>query len=196
MAWAPDYVTSAELKAFVRVDDTSDDVQVALAVTSASRAVDKATGRQFGKLDSAAEWFYTAVWDRRLGRWVVRIDDAATTTGMVVKVDGVTVTDYTLEPRQAVAKGRVWTLLVLGTTVACSGDRDGVAVTAAWGWPTVPTPVKQATLLQASRFLARRDSPYGIAGSPDAGSEMRLLATVDPDVRVSLGPYARNWAVA
>ena len=51
---------------------------------------------------------------------------------------------------------------------------------------------QEATLLQASRLAARRDSPFGVAGSPDAGSEMRLLARVDPDVAVALEPYRRR----
>lgn len=191
MAWAPDYASSADLKAFLRVADSVDDAQVALAVTASSRVIDKACGRQFGVLASATEWTYTAVWNRHRGRWVVPIDDVATTTGMVVKVDGETVTDYTLEPRQGVAKGKVWVLLVLGETVVCSGGRDGVAMTALWGWPSVPSAIKQACLLQSSRFLARRDSPFGIAGSPDSGGELRLLASLDPDVRVSIRPYVR-----
>jgi len=56
----------------------------------------------------------------------------------------------------------------------------------------VPTTVKQATLLQASRVFARREAPFGVAGSPDMGSELRLLEKVDPDVAVMLVPYVRN----
>ena len=195
MTWKPDYATLSELKAFLRITDTVDDTQIATVVTAASRAIDKATGRQFGLLSAAAEWIYTPVWDRHLGRWIVTIDDVATTTAMIVKIDGTATTDYTLEPRNAVAKGRVWTQLVLGSDEACTGARDCAAITASWGWPSVPVAVKEAALLQASRFHARRDSPYGVAGSPAEGSELRLLATVDPDVRVALGDYTRVWGM-
>ena len=196
MAWAPDYVTAAELKAFQRVNDTVDDVQIAMAISAASRAVDKAAGRQFGQLAAAATWVYTAEWDRRAGRWVVSTDDYDTVTGLAVSVGGTVTTDYVKHHPQAVSKGKVWTGLTLGQGVAASSTPEDVAVTARWGWSAVPTSVKQATMLQAARFLARRDSPYGVAGSPAEGSEMRLMATVDPDVRVSLGPYVRVWAVA
>lgn len=196
MAWAPDYVTTADAKAYLRIGDTVDDAQIALAVTAASRAVDRACGRQFGQLAAATAWFYTLEYDRRSGVWLAPIDDVATTTGMVVSVDGTVTTDYRLMPRQAVAKGRVWTTLVLGSSVAGTATEDALSLTASFGWPAVPSSVKQATLLQSARFLARRDSPFGIAGSPDAGSEMRLLATVDPDVRVSLDAYVRRvWAL-
>lgn len=202
MAWAPDYVTSAELKAYLRISDTDDDAQIALAITAASRAVDTHAGRQFGSVSPAEQRFYTSRWDRRICRWVVDVDDLMTTTNfaaITVDSEGVTVgtiDDYVLEPRNAAAKGRAWTQVLVRPNSAYkpTGARDEVAVTALWGWTAVPAAVKQATLLQASRIFARRQSPYGIAGSPDDGSEMRLLARVDPDVAVTLNPYKRWWA--
>jgi hypothetical protein len=212
VTWAPDYATSAELKAYARINDTVDDVQVALAITASSRAIDRYCGRQFGQVASAAQWTYTAQWDRRRCRHIVRIDDLATTTSLVVDLNGTAVTDYTLEPRNAVVKGGVWTELVFGQGVGGivfgtdvggfafgSGfpdstiALDGVTITALWGWSSVPAAVKQACLFQANRLLARRDSPFGVAGSPADGSELRLLATLDPDVKVALGRYQKFW---
>lgn len=203
MAWAPDYATTAEAKAFKRIGDTVDDAQIALAITASSRAIDKHTGRQFGSAN--AERFYTARYDRRRCRWVVDIDDLMTSAGLDVQVQDADGNDlgaidqYTLEPRNAAANGEPWTLLVVGasSTYAPTGRPDEVAITATpWGWTAVPTPVKEACLLQQSRILSRRESPYGIAGSPDQGSELRLLAKLDPDVAVILGPYIRWWAAA
>jgi len=204
MAWAPDYVTSAQLRAFVHISDSVDDAQVAVAITAASRAVDLHTNRQFGLVASAEERFYTAYWDRQRCRWVVPIDDVMTTTGFLAETqdaDGTTVgaiDDYYLEPRNAAAQGRPWTHLVVkpDSTFKPTGVENEVAITGRWGWTTVPVPVEQATYLQGSRFLARRDSPFGIAGSPDVGSELRLLARLDPDVSVSLRGYIRWWAGA
>lgn len=195
MAWAPDYCTVEELAAFRRVDDDADDAQLAHAIAAASRAVDQHCGRQFGKSDGPVVRRYTAVYDRRRRsrRWVVAIDDLSTTADMAVTVDGQPTNDYELLPVNAVADGRPYTELALERA---TGGEHTVEVTATWGWPDVPVVVKQATLLQASRFASRRDSPYGVAGSPDLGSELRLLARVDPDVAVSLGPYVRWWAAA
>lgn len=53
----------------------------------------------------------------------------------------------------------------------------------------VPSMVKLATQLQASRWAKRRDAPFGIAGSPEMGSELRLLARLDPDVEILLGGW-------
>jgi hypothetical protein len=127
---------------------------------------------------------------------MVEVDDLQTTTGLVVEIDGTATTDYTLEPRNAVAKGKAWTRIVFGTTLSPTGAVDEIAATASWGWAAVPSAVKLATRLQASRFGVRRDSPYGIAGSPQTGSELRLLARLDPDVAVSLGDYIRIWGAA
>lgn len=57
---------------------------------------------------------------------------------------------------------------------------------ASFGLVDVPAVVRQACLIQASRLFARKNSPYGIAGSPEAGSEMRLLDRIDPDVSALL----------
>lgn len=204
MAWAPDYVTTAVLASFLRIDDTVDDTELSYAISAASRAVDEDTGRQFGVVASAEQRFYTGRWDRKRCRWVVEFDDLMSVSGFAAETqdsEGTTVgaiDDYVMEPRNAAAKGRPWeAMLVLpNSSFKPTGRVDEVAVTALWGWTAVPDPVVQATLLQASRLFSRRTSPYGIAGSPDLGSELRLLARVDPDVSVSLRPFRRWWGAA
>lgn len=197
MAWEPDYITAEELRAFVRVGDTADDVYLAVAATAASRAIDQHCNRQFGLVEVAEERKYTGRADAERGRWVVDIDDLMSTTDLAIEIDGTALDLYELEPVNAAAKGRPWTRLVVDSDAAVlpAGDRNEVVITGIWGWTAVPTAVKQAAYLQGSRFLSRRDSPYGIAGSPDVGSEMRLLSRVDPDVGVSLRPYVRRRAL-
>lgn len=183
MGWAPPYVDPDELNRFVRVVDVVDDVEAGLAIEAASRAVDAFTGRQFGQVDAAEARRYTA--RPRSGGWVADIDDLMTAADLAVEGPSGPVTGYDLTPVNAAQEGRPWTRLLVGV----AGE---VTVTAQWGWTAVPDAVKQATLLQASRFLSRRDSPYGVAGSPSDGSELRLLARVDPDVAVILAPYVRR----
>lgn len=197
MAWAPDYVSAVELAEYMRISDTADDAELAIAITAASRAIDHHTNRQFGQVAAPEERFYTARYDYNRCRWVVEVDDFMTTTGLVILVDGVALTGYTKEPVNAAAKSRPWTRLLVDSDSAVlpTGEQHEVSATVRWGWTTVPPPVRQAALLQGSRFHSRRDSPYGIAGSPDAGSELRLLSRVDPDVGVSLRSYVRRRAV-
>lgn len=182
MAWAPDYLEPDELEDYVRVDDDVDAVQVAWAIGGASRAVDNACGRQFGRVDTPEERLYTPHWDVLRCSWVIDIDDLATVVGATI--GGVSVATASLYPRNAVAKGKVWTRLLVDSS-------DEQAVTASWGWPAFPVSVLQATALQASRLLARRDSPFGVAGSPQQGSELRLLAKLDADLVTTVAPYVR-----
>jgi hypothetical protein len=187
MAWKPDYITVDQLKAYNKINDTKDDAELALAVTAASRAIDTFCGRQFGKVDAPEERFYEAKYDRHRGMYVVQIDDLATVEGTLL--NGEELDTANLYPRNAVAKGKVWEEL----RVESAGE---VSITAPWGWPAVLNTIKFATKLQADRFAQRRDSPFGIAGSPTVGSELRLLSKVDPDVAVSLAAYRRWWAAA
>jgi hypothetical protein len=202
MAWAPDYCTSAELKSFLRIeeDDTVDDAQVALAVTAASRGIDLHTRRQFGNTGTAQDRYYTASWDRRRSRWTVAIDDLMTVAGLTVAYDvdddatySAVIDSYQLKDVNAAVEGRPWTKIVVhpGSSVLPGALEDGVEVHAVFGWTSVPTTIKEACLLQASRLVSRRDSPYGVAGSPEAGSEIRLLSKLDPDVALMVKSYRK-----
>lgn len=196
MAWAPDYCTTAELKTYVRIDDATDDTVLALAITAASRAIDRACNRQFGAVTAAEERSYTAFYDRCRARWVVDIDDVMDDTGLTVTTEDGTIDLYALKPANAPQVGAPWWRLIVDPDAAVKPNttEDGVTVEAVWGWTAVPSTIKQATLLQASRVFSRRTSPFGVAGSPDAGSELRLLSKVDPDVEVMVRAYTRWWA--
>lgn len=199
VAWRPDYITLQELKDYKTIDDDLDDAQLATAITAASRAIDKATNRQFGKVDTPQGRVYSAWWNGERCRWVVDIDDLQDTAGLVVTIGGVAVTKYKLEPRNAVVDGLAWTSLVLAPdaeALPSSADEYEVTGLAPWGWAAFPPAVVEAAYIQSHRFANRRDSPYGVAGSPQQGSELRLLARLDPDVKVSLGLYVRPRTVA
>jgi uncharacterized phiE125 gp8 family phage protein len=198
MTWAPDYVEAEELKAYLRIDDTVDDSEVALAITAASRAVDRCANRQFGLAAAPEARVYTARWDKDRCRYVIDIDDLMTVTGLTVTGEAGAIDVFAKQPGNANLAGQPWTRLVVDPTSATlpTLKEDGVTVTARFGWTTVPVAVRQATLLQAARLFKRRDAAFGVAGSPELGSELRLLAKVDPDVAVVLGPYQRWWGAA
>lgn len=200
MTWAPDYITTADLRDYLRIDDQVDDVQLATAITAASRAVDQLTGRQFGVLAAAEQRVYDGCYDRAAYGWFVEIDDLMSVTDLAVATDPAgdrtyteTVTDYELRERNAPAKGLPWTRLDIG--VSPHGRAGLVAVTGVWGWSAVPSTVEQATLIQAARVFKRRVAPFGVAGpTSDQAPGLRLLAKIDPDVEVMLRPYKRRWS--
>lgn len=191
MTWAPDYVEVADLASYLHIDDRADDAFLATWVTTVSRNIDDHCGRQFGQVDAAEERYYTPVYDRHECASFVDIDDLQDITDLTVEdSSGVAVTDYVLLPRNAAAKGRPYEQLRLA-------DFTGeIAVSARWGWSAVPAAVKAGVFLQGARLAARRDSPFGISGSPQEQGEIRLLAQLDPDFRTSLKPLCRRWWAA
>lgn len=193
MAWAPDYCTVPELAAYRRIEDSDDDAELQLAVTAASRAIDRATDRQFGKTDSTETRTFEARWSRRLGLYVVDVDDIMTATGLVVTVSSSAVTAYRKYPLNADKQGRPWEQIALGSATpdTLGSGPPTVDITATFGWSAVPATIKNACLLEASRFFADKNAPFGVAGSPDQGNELRLLAKVHPDVEVMLTSYRR-----
>lgn len=192
MAWAPDYSTTERVRNYLNIDDGSDDLFISAWVTAVSRNIDSHCSRQFGKVAALEERYFTPAWDRRAGVWFVDIDDLHSSTGLVISTDDATaVTEYTLLPRNAAALGRPYERIKIES---CTGE---LAIqSAAWGWAAVPPSIESGLWLQAARLAARRDSPFGVAGSPSVGSEVRLLAQLDPDFRVVLKPFVRRWWAA
>lgn len=198
MTWAPDYVTSAELKNYIGITDNADDALVDLWITTVSRNVDDFCGRQFGKVDAAEDRFYTPVWDRSEQAWFATIDDLQDTTGLTitdengtaVALQSSTVDGYQLLPRNAAARGRPYEQLKLKVA---TGE---ITLNGLPGWNAVPSGVKTGMFLQAARLNKRRTSPFGISGSPQEQGEIRLLARLDVDFETSLRPLVRDWWAA
>lgn len=204
MTWAPDYCTQQELIDFAHTDD-GDAAWIDFARGTASRAIDRCAHRQFGRVAAPEARRYTARWSRKNVGWLVETADLMDLAGVTIAFDALGDRSYSqvIDPSKvdwlpwdAAELGRPWERMLLRADAGVLDDRrGGVRVVAPWGWTAVPVPVHEASLLQGSRLLMRRDSPYGIAGSPEAGSEKRLLARVDPDVEVALAGYVRKtWA--
>lgn len=197
------YATLAELRAYAGIpaDDTQDDPHLQVALDAASEQIDRHCGRSFTLAAVAEARYYTAT-----SKDYVTVDAFQTTTGLVVETDDngdgtfettwTVGTDFDLYPYNAAAVGAPWSRLVrTGTSRSFPTRARRVKVTAKYGPSAVPAPVEQACLLQALRLFTRRHAPFGVAGSPDVGSEVRLLARLDPDVEELLRPFRRRWAV-
>lgn len=201
MTWKPDYITAADVKAYLRVTDTVDDAQFASWVTAASRAVDRACNRQFGLAAAPVARVYRRApfYDYTTGLFVLEIDDLMSTSGLTI--NGTAYASFSgavLLPDNAPADGLPWTHLGLTSwpTLSTPGAPILNTLVATWGWTTVPAQVPAACELQVARWNFRRDAPAGVAGSPDQGSEIRLLAKLDPDVATTLAGLVRPRKVA
>lgn len=73
------------------------------------------------------------------------------------------------------------------------GRQDDVVaylgVTARWGWPEVPRPVVEATVLMTNRMAARADSPLGMTGQAEYG--FAYVRKNDPDIADLIEPYRK-----
>jgi hypothetical protein len=191
---ANEYVTLTELKSQLGLgpDDDSRDADLNRARASASRSIDKTTGRRFWLDPDPVQ----RVFNPR-GR-IVRendgdlflVDDIGSAGGLVVETGSgaswAVVTGYETSPDNALIEGRPVTglLRVLGTWGTAT---TRLRVTARFGWPAVPDDVHEAALIQASRLFKRKDSPEGIIGSAEWG--VRNLSRRDPDVWALIEPY-------
>lgn len=189
---ANEYSDLATLKLQLGITDTARDTLLNRALTAASRAIDKQTGRRFW-LDAVAVARVYNPYKRiaRDGRGELLLtDDIGTASGLVVEV-GTTgswtaLTSYETYPDNALADGLPLAGFLLPTGV-WGTSLTRVRVTARWGWPAVPDDIEQATRLQAGRLYRRKDSPEGVAGSADWG--LVRVPRLDPDVLALVEPY-------
>jgi hypothetical protein len=188
VGWAPEYVPIAGedgLAAYCRT--SADDPFLVSIGPAAARAVDDFCRRQFGQLAAPATFTYDAHNAARLadGTWVLEVDDVQDITAATVTVDGTVVAagidGYRWWESNAVVKGYPYTALRFAERPCGT-----VEMFARAGWSAVPDSVPAAVRLQAHRWFIRRESPYGIAGSPTEGNAVRLGARLDPDARVIL----------
>lgn len=193
IGWAPDYIELEDLKAFLRIpdDDQEDDVQLALAITAASRSIDHCCNRQFGLTEMESR-FYSPYYDSRARTYIVTIDDCFAVSGITVNPDD-EITDYSLKPSNAAAKGLPYTYLVLDTAPPTM-DADSIEIEGEWGWEEIPSAVQNACLLQASAFFSRRESVMGIEGSSEFGTPFRVSRYVEPHVDLMLRDFKLAWA--
>ena len=197
------YATRNQIKAALRIGtaDTIDDDLIDNCAGAASRLIDGYCNRQFWSVGSATTRVYMAEND-----FYCHIDDIAG-TAIVLKTSGATdgnfdvtwsPSDYQLEPLNGRLDGLQWAYdkiravgdYLFPTVNGNYGEQALVQVTAVFGWPSVPEPVTQATIIQASRIFKRYDSPLGVAGFGDLGA-IRVSRFLDPDMAQLVEPYRR-----
>lgn len=167
--------------------DSTRDELLSSALDSASRYIDRVTGRRFYIDESPVPRVVNprgnVVCDRD-GNHLLIADIGDDADFQVEVGQGLSFTDVTaaveLEPTDALDQGEpITSLLRLGGRWSSSpGQR--VRITAHWGWPEVPAEIVSATLIQATRIFKRKDSPEGVTGSAEWG--VVRVSRTDPDV--------------
>ena len=197
------YATKNQVKAALRIGtaDTLDDDLIDNCVGAASRLIDGYCNRRFWQTGTAEARIFQAE-----DSFYCSIDDIAGTALTLkssTQADGTfdltwSRSDYQLEPLNGNLDGLEWSYdkiravgdYLFPTVNANYGEQALVQVTAVFGWPSVPEPVTQATIIQASRIFKRYDSPLGVAGFGDLGA-IRVSRFLDPDMAQLVEPYRR-----
>ena len=181
-----------------------DDGKLERAIESASRKIETWCGRVFTADTSASTRVFVADSGDE-----VSVDDISSTSGLVVKVDtamdGTFTTTisagYQLEPLNGRRNGIAWPYteicLVNNATAwfPIYGEQALVQITAKWGWPGIPAPIRDACIIQAAAVLKGPESPFGVAGLGDMGI-MRVKTGLHPQAEMLVADYRRLAVVA
>ena len=165
-----------------------------MAVEAASRQIDSYTERYFYNAGTATKIFAP------LDEFVCATEDFIALTQVQTSEDGESwdttwgTDDWQAEP----LNGRAGGLVTSYTQIRAVEDylfpyRQGeatVRLTGTWGWSAVPVEISMACKIQAARLFIRRQSPFGIAGTPELGT-VRLSAKLDPDVQALIAPFRK-----
>lgn len=201
MAITNGYCTLSELKDSLQIDDSVDNASLEAAIMSASRMIDDYTQRFFykdGTIASPVTRYYTPE-----DAISLNIDDIVTVSSVATDNDLLftyttvwSTSDFVVEPINNPRKSWPYNRLVaVGAYVWPFQIPQSVKITGAWGWSAVPQEIQLATKIQASRLFIRRQSPFGIAGSPELGT-VRLSSRLDPDVEALIRPFKKVRGLA
>lgn len=206
MALGDPYASLTDIKNYLKLPlaDTTRDANLSAALASATGDIEKHCHRQFNLDTTATQRIYEP------DNWrEVRVDDFGTLTGLIVDVDNsgtgnfsqtLATSDYEVYPLNGIVDGTPgWPynrlLVVSGNwlPVLTFGRRGTVRVTAKYGWPAVPAPIKQACLIIAAQKFRLADAPWGVAGMTEFGTAVRIREI--PLVKETLAPYIRYVAL-
>lgn len=176
------YTSLEEMKDRLGAVASGLDLVLVLAIDAAEAAVEDpgfGCGRRF-----TADTVATARVFESCGNYVY-VDDISSTSGLIVAdTAGTTYTAYQLEPLNGIGpNGRPWpyTKIRLATQYFAYPTYAGqatVIVTAKWGWPAVPNPVRDAVRILASDLFGMRNNQFGLAFTDMAAVRIRENATV------------------
>lgn len=194
------YATLEELRGQVQLGtDLSQDGQLTIALDAASEAVDDFCNRSFSVVDPLVDLAESRIYTARSRSRIIihdlaQLDQVETRPGTSEPFELITADTAVVWPEHAPVEGRPYTEVRRASGHSWAGLPRSIRVTGWFGWLAVPAVVKQATLIQASRFFQRRSAQFGVAPVPglDGSGGLRLLARLDADVEVMLQSVRRD----
>ena len=200
--------TLADVKQALGISDPVDDDRISLAIDAASRAIESRCNRYFRQdAEPSARRFVSN------DPWLVEVDDISTPTGLIIQSDyagdgtfGTTWTsaDYQLEPVNGIMQGQInWPFTKIrairslyfpvwgGIAYPKPYTQALVEVTARWGWPSIPTPVVKACIVQAISLFKADETPFGATPFAETGI-VRMKTALHPTAELLLEPYRED----
>ena len=198
------YATLAEFKSAIGIGtaDNTDDTALQSVLDATDALIDNYTDRRQGFGTATETRYYTT------SDWAyVLTDDLVSVTTLQTddEGDGVYETtwsypaDFVLAPRNNALDGWPYTEIDTSTPAPRAfpvGVYLGVKVLGVFGWPAVPSAVKQAALIQAGAVWSSRTSPFGVIGSQDLGGILRQTRALHPEAQVLLEQYRKREGLA
>jgi hypothetical protein len=196
------YASLAEFKAAIGISDSSDDTALQSVLDATDALIDLYTDRKNGFGTATQTRYYTAE-DYKY----VLVDDLVSITTLTTDDDGngtyettwTVDTDYNLAPGNAALDGFPYNEIDVSVNWPRNFPRDvyrGVKVVGVFGWPAVPSAVKQAAIIQAGAVWSSRTSPFGVIGSADLGGLLRQTRALHPESQVLLEAYRKREGLA
>lgn len=194
MAVTNGYCTLADVKAALRIADTVDDALIENSINAASRMIDQYCNRYFYSTGAGEVRYFKAL--DAFNCWIddcQSISQVKTAQSNPITYNQIWAsTDFQTIPANTYANGAyqpiTGLIAVYNYFFPTWQESNLVEVTGTWGWPSVPDPIKFATIIQASRLFKRLESPLGVAGVSDIGI-IRVGSSVDGDVAQLCNPY-------
>ncbi len=202
MAIVNGYATLSDVKAAARITDTIDDGLLEMAIESSSRDIDAYTERVFFSTGATAvarvyipQDIYLVETDDIISVTTLKSDSTGNGTFDITWAS----TDYQLEPLNGLAGG----ISTPATRIRAIGEylwpvyeprnvnsnQASVQVTGVFGFASIPSAIKQATILASLRAYKRYESPTGVLGFSDMG--VVRVGRLDPDVERLVAPYRK-----
>ena len=195
------YATLAEFKSAIGITDSTDDTALQSVLDATDQLINNYCDTKVGFGITSSQTRYFTTDDLKY----VLTDPIVTVTTLQTddNEDGTyettwSASEYILSPKNAALDGRPYTEIdtnIQDTRLFPLGYL-GVKVVGTFGFPSVPSAVKQAALIQAGAVWSSRTAPFGVIGSADLGGVMRMSRALHPEAQVLLEPYRLRGGIS
>ncbi|MBU1173447.1 MAG: phage gp6-like head-tail connector protein [Proteobacteria bacterium] len=188
------YVTLPELRAYLNMTGTGDDVLLRQLIDSAQQNVDRYCGWQF-EAHTATRYYDSEADVDPDQRSVLVLDEPLLTVTTLTNGDADVLipAEYFLEPTNSVPKWRIRLRASTGLYWTYTTDHEqAITLVGTWGYmATADYAIKQATMRWAGYLYKQRDAQvFDVTASPAQG-QITIPQGIPRDVERILAPYRR-----